>query len=171
MEHYVNETGSDFHVLSVDKSPSLANFFCSLFPGNSLTSFSLLGSDRGPTSKCEGDMSGRVCALMAIVVSGLALTACGSDGITLDDAAPIPADAVPLPRPAPKLAAAAQAAPTLPNWRHIPEPVSAAQFNQDKAICSKLAHNSAGIGSPELKFYFAFTDCMHSVGYEATSSL
>ena len=116
-------------------------------------------------------MSGRVCALMMILVSGLALTACGSDATSLGDAAPIPADAVPLPRPAPKSSVAAAAAPTLPNWRHVPEPVSAAQFNQDKAICSKLAHNSAGIGSPELKFYFAFTDCMHSVGYEATSSL
>lgn len=155
----------------MDKSPSLANFFCSLFPGNSLTSSGLLDSDRGPTGKCEGDMSGRVCALMVILVSGLTLAACGSDATYLGDAAPIPADAVPLPRPAPKPSATVAAAPTLPNWRHVPEPVSDRQFNEDKAICSKLAHNSAGIGSPELKFYFAFTDCMHSVGYEATSSL
>jgi hypothetical protein len=144
---------------------------CALFPGDSLASSGLLDFRCGPTGKCEGDMSGRACALMVILVSGLALTACGSDAISLGDAAPIPADAVPLPRPAPKPSVAAAAAPTLPNWRHVPDPVSAAQFNQDKAICSKLAHNSPGVGSPELKFYFAFTDCMHSVGYEATSSL
>ena len=140
-------------------------FLCrALFPGNTLASICLLISRCGPTRKCEGDMSGRLRALMLIVLGGLTLAACGSNGSFLGDAVSIPSDAVPLPRPAPKFSAAA---PALPSWRHVPEPVSAQQFTQDKAICSKVAHNSAGIGSPELKFYFAFTDCMHSVGYEA----
>jgi hypothetical protein len=139
---------------------------CALFPGNSLTSICLLNS--GLTSKCEGDMSGRLRAAMLILLSGLVLAACGSNGSLLGDAAPIPLDAVPLPRPAPKFSAAA---PALPNWRHVPEPVSAQQFNQDKATCSKVAHNGAGVGPSEMKFYFAFTDSMHSVGYEAMSRL
>jgi hypothetical protein len=113
-------------------------------------------------------MSGRLRALMVILLGGLALAACGSDGGFPGDAAPIPSDAVPLPRPAPKFSATA---PALPNWRHVPEPVSAQQFNQDKATCTKVAQSTPGLGSPEMKFYFAFTDCMHSVGYEATSRL
>ena len=113
-------------------------------------------------------MPERLRAAILILLGGLALAACASDGSFLDDAAPIPSDAVPLPRPAPKVSAAA---PALPNWRHVPEPVSAQQFNQDKATCSKVAHNSAGVGSPEMKFYFAFRDCIHSVGYEAVSRL
>lgn len=119
-------------------------------------------------SKCEGDMSAGLRAAMLILLGGLALAACSSNESHLGDAAPIPSDAVPLPRPAPKFAAAA---PALPVWQHVPEPVTAQQFNQDKATCSKVARNSAGVGSPEMKFYFAFTDCMHSVGYEAVSRL
>jgi hypothetical protein len=111
-------------------------------------------------------MSGRLRTAMLIFLGGVMLAACASDGSSLENGAPIPSDAVPLPRPAPKLSAAA---PALPNWRHVPEPVSAQQFNQDKATCSKVAHNSGGVGSPEMKFYFAFTDCMHSAGYEAVS--
>jgi hypothetical protein len=105
---------------------------------------------------------------MLIFLGGLTLAACGSNGSLLEGAAPISSDAVPLPRPAPKFSAAA---PAVPNWRHVPEPVSAQQFNQDKATCSKVALNGAGVGSTEMKFYFAFTDCMHSVGYEAMSRL
>jgi hypothetical protein len=112
-------------------------------------------------------MPGRLRAAILILLGGLALAACASDGSVLGDAASIPPDAVPLPRPAPKVSAA----PPLPNWRHVPEPVNAQQLNQDKATCSKVAHNSPGVGSPEMKFYFAFTDCMHSVGYEAVSRL
>ena len=111
-------------------------------------------------------MSGLLRAAMPILLGGVTLAACASDGNSLENAAPIASDAIPLPRPAPKLSAAA---PTLPNWRHVPEPVSAQQFNQDKATCSKVAHNSVGVGSPEMKFYFAFTDCMRSGGYEAVS--
>ena len=113
-------------------------------------------------------MCGRLRAAMLILLGGLTLAACGSNGSFLGDAAPIPSDAVPLPRPAPKISTAA---PALPNWRHVPERVSAQQFNQDKATCSKIAHESAGVGSPEMKLYFAFTDCMRSEGYEASSSL
>ena len=80
----------------------------------------------------------------------------------------LPSEAVPLPRPAPKFLAAA---PALPNWRHLPEPVSAQQSAQDKAKCTKVANSTPGVGSPEIKFYLAFTNCMHSEGYEASSSL
>ena len=107
-------------------------------------------------------MSGRLRVVMVLLLAGSTLAACGSS--FPGDAAALPSDAVPLPRPAPKFSATA---PALPNWRHVPEPVSAEQFNQDKATCTKLAHNSPGLGSPEMKFYFAFTDCMQSVGYEA----
>jgi hypothetical protein len=107
-------------------------------------------------AECEGDMSGRLRVVVVLLLAGLTLAACGSA---------LPSDAVPLPRPAPKFSAAA---PALPNWRHVPEPVSAEQFNQDKATCTNVAHNSPGLGSPEMKFYFAFKDCMQSVGYEAS---
>jgi hypothetical protein len=109
-------------------------------------------------------MSGRLRGLIVILVSALALAACGSDAV------PLPPDSVPLPRPAPKLAAAVtrSPAPTLPAWHHLPEPVSAQQFDQDKAKCTKVANATPGVGSPEIKFYLAFTDCMHSEGYEAS---
>jgi hypothetical protein len=112
-------------------------------------------------------MSGRLSGFVATLVSGLALAACAFDGTLLGDAAPLPSDAVPLPRPAPKFSAT----PVMPTWRHLPEPVSAQQFNQDKAACTKVANSTPGVGSPEVKFYLAFTDCMHSEGYEATSRL
>jgi hypothetical protein len=113
-------------------------------------------------------MSGRSSAFVVILVSSLALAACGSAGTTLVNAVPLPSDSVPLPRPAPKLSAAT---PALPDWRHVPEPVSAQQFDQDEATCAQVAHSAPGIGSPELKFYLAFTNCMHSAGYEAISRL
>jgi len=112
-------------------------------------------------------MSGRTRGFVAILFGGLALAACASDGASLGDAAPLPSGSVPLPRPAPKLSAA----PAIPTWQHLPEPVSAEQFNQDKAECTKVANNSPGVGSPELKFYLAFTSCMRSEGYQAISSL
>jgi len=112
-------------------------------------------------------MSGRTRGFVAILFGGLALAACASDGASLGDAAPLPSGSVPLPRPAPKLSAA----PAIPTWQHLPEPVSAKQFNQDKAECTKVANNSPGVGSPELKFYLAFTNCMRSEGYQAISSL
>jgi hypothetical protein len=115
-------------------------------------------------------MSVRMRGFVATLVCCLALAACGSGGTSLEDAAPLPADSVPLPRPPPKLAAAS-APPEMKSWRHVPEPVSAGQFDQDKAKCTKLAHSSPGAGSPELKFYLVFNNCMQSQGYEASSRL
>jgi hypothetical protein len=99
--------------------------------------------------------------------AGLAVAACGPGAASLQDSAILTAEAVPLPRPAPKLSTA----PTMPTWRHFPEPVTAQRFNQDKARCTTVASNAPGVGSPEIKFYLAFTNCMHSEGYEATSGL
>jgi hypothetical protein len=111
-------------------------------------------------------MLGRAPAFVMILLGGLTLAACNSAGTLLGDAAPLPSDAVPLPRPAPKFSATA---PALPTWRHLPEPVSAEQFNKDKTTCTNVAHSTPGLGSPEIQFYFAFTECMHSAGYEANS--
>ena len=113
-------------------------------------------------------MSVRLGGFVAILLGGLTLAACGSAGALPGDAASLPSDAVPLPRPAPKFTAAT---PALPTWRHLPEPVGAQQFNQDKATCTKVANSTPGLGSPEVKFYLAFTDCMRSEGYEAISRL
>jgi hypothetical protein len=105
---------------------------------------------------------------VAVLFAGLAVAACGSGGFSLEDTAALPFDSVPLPRPAPKFSAAAPIAPT---WQHVPEPVSAQQLDQDRAKCTKMARSTPGIGSPELKFYLAFTNCMRGEGYEATSAL
>ena len=109
-------------------------------------------------------MPWRLRKVVVIIAGGLVLAACGSDA-----SVPLPSDPVPMPRPAPKFSAAS--APVVPTWRHLPEPVSAQQFNQDQATCTQIARSTPGLGSAEMKFYFAFTDCMHSVGYEATSKL
>ena len=112
-------------------------------------------------------MSGRIRGFVVTLIGGLALAACASDGTSPGDAVPLPSNSVPLPRPAPKVSTA----PTLPTWRHVPEPVSAQQFNQDQGECTKVANSAPGVGPPEVKFYLAFTNCMRSDGYEATSSL
>ena len=112
-------------------------------------------------------MLGRSRGFVVTLIGSVVLAACAFDGALLGDAAPLPSDAVPLPRPAPKLSAA----PVMPTWRHLPETVSAQQFNQDKAKCTKVANSAPGVGSPEIKFYLAFTNCMRSEGYEATSGL
>ena len=112
-------------------------------------------------------MSGRLRGFVVTLIGGLALAACASDGTLLGYAVSLPSDAVPLPRPAPKFSAA----PVVPTWRHLRETVSAQQFNQDKAKCTKVANSTPGVGSPEIKFYLAFTNCMRSEGYEASSSL
>jgi hypothetical protein len=113
-------------------------------------------------------MSARLGGMVAIVFGGLMVAACGSDGALLDSALPLPPDSVPLPRPAPRASAASihSAAPVETKWRHVPEPVSAQQFNQDKAKCTNVANASPGSGSPEIKFYLAFTNCMQSQGYQ-----
>jgi len=112
-------------------------------------------------------MFGRIRGLMAILFGGLALAACGSGAASLGDAVPLPSGSVPLPRPAPKFSAA----PAIPTWQHVSAPVSAQQFSQDKAECTKVANSAPGVGPHEVKFYLAFTSCMRSEGYEASSGL
>jgi len=116
-------------------------------------------------------MSRQVRGFLVILIGGFALAACTSDGASFGSVEPLPTGSVPLPRPAPKVAAVAATAPVMPSWRHVPEPVSAQQFDQDKAKCTKMADSAPGVGPREVKFYFAFTNCMRSEGYEATSSL
>ena len=119
----------------------------------------------------ERGMSERFRGFAVTLIGGLALAACASDGgASPGDAPPLPSNSVPLPRPAPKFSSSAPS-PVIPTWHHIPEPVSAQQFDQDKAKCTKEANNAPGVGSAEVKFYLAFTSCMRSEGYQATSSL
>ena len=111
--------------------------------------------------------------VLVALIGSLALAACASngaslDGASLEDAVTLPADSVPLPRPAPKSSAPQSTAPH-DVWRHLPEPVSVQQFNQDKAKCTRMANSAPGAGSPELKFYLVFSNCMRSVGYEPGS--
>jgi len=108
-------------------------------------------------------MSARLLGLVAICVGVLMTAACGSDGALLQDA-----DSVPLPRPKVSPVAFRSPPPTLPELRHLPEPVSAQQFNEDRAKCTKVANAAPGVGSPEIKFYLAFRNCMHAEGYEAS---
>lgn len=116
-------------------------------------------------------MSARFRGFTVILIGGLALAACASDGASLGDATPLPSGSVPLPRPAPKMTSSTEPSPVIPTWHHVPEAVSAQQFDQDKAKCTKAANSAPGVGSPEVKFYLAFTSCMRSGGYQATSSL
>jgi hypothetical protein len=120
-------------------------------------------------------MSANMRGLLVALIGSLALVACASDGASLDgsslaDAVTLPADSVPLPRPAPKSSALQSAATYQDVWRHLPEPVSVQQFNQDKAKCTKMANSAPGAGSPEMKFYLVFGNCMRSVGYEQGST-
>jgi hypothetical protein len=84
------------------------------------------------------------------LIGSLALAACASngaslDGASLEDAVTLPADSVPLPRPAPKSSALQSTAPH-DVWRHLLEPVSIQQFNQDKAKCTRMANSSSRRG-------------------------
>jgi hypothetical protein len=105
------------------------------------------------------------------LIGSLAVAACASDGASLEDAIIAPAGAVPLPppRPAAKSSVLQSTAPQ-DVWRHLPEPVSIQQFNQDKAKCTRMANTAPGTGSPEIKFYLIFSNCMRSAGYEPGSS-
>jgi hypothetical protein len=118
-------------------------------------------------------MSAHMRGLVVALIGSLAVAACASNGDAVflpADSVSLPADSVPLPRPAPKSSALKSAAPQ-DVWRHLPEPVSVQQFNQDKAKCTKMGHNAPGAGSPEIKFYLVFTNCMRSEGYQTDSSL
>jgi hypothetical protein len=125
-------------------------------------------------------MSLRMPGVVALIGS-LAVAACASDGGSLEDAvsppsdsASLPAGSIPLPRPAPKYSAAqsivsqdAHSTVLQDVWRHVPEPVSFHQFNQDKANCIRMGDGAPGAGSPEMKFYLVFNNCMRSLGYES----
>ena len=108
--------------------------------------------------------------VVVALIGSLALAACASDGASLEDAITPPAGAVPLPlpRPAAKSSVLQSTAPQ-DGWRHLPEPVSVQQFNQDKAKCTRMGNSAPGAGSPEMKFYLVFSNCMRSVGYEPGS--
>jgi hypothetical protein len=108
-----------------------------------------------------------------VLIGNLALAGCASGGASLDeasleDAVTLPAESVALPRPAPRSSALQSRAPQ-DVWRHLPESVSVQQFNQDKAKCTRMATSAPGAGSPEMKFYLVFSNCMRSVGYEPGS--
>ena len=120
-------------------------------------------------------MSANIRGVLVALIGSLALAACASDGAllggaSLEDAVTLPADSVPLPRPAPKSSALQSTAAPQDVWRHLPEPVSVQQFNQDKAKCTKMANSAPGAGSPEIKFDLVFGNCMRSVGYELGST-
>ena len=76
---------------------------------------------------------------------------------------------LPLPRPAAK-SSVLQSTALQDVWRHLPEPVSIQQFNQDKAKCTRMANTAPSTGSPEMKFYLIFSNCMRSAGYEPGST-
>jgi hypothetical protein len=57
------------------------------------------------------------------------------------------------------------------DWRHQPNPVSDAELKQDEATCTKKGNEGpVGPGSPEFKFYLAFSACMHAAGYEPVAA-
>jgi hypothetical protein len=121
-------------------------------------------------------MSAHMRGVVVALIGSLAVAACASDGASLSDRASLedaitpPAGAVPLPlaRPAAKSSVLRSTA-AQDVWRHLPEPVSIQQFNQDKAKCTRMANTAPGTGSPEIKFYPIFSNCMRSAGYEPGS--
>lgn len=118
-------------------------------------------------------MYARLGGLIVTLIVGLAVAACTSDGSLLGEATPLPAGSFPLPRPAPKLSTASHyAAPReVATWQHHPEPATTLQFDHDKAKCTRIGNNAPGTGSPDMKFYLVFINCMRSEGYEPASSL
>lgn len=125
-------------------------------------------------------MSARRRGLAAALIGGLALAGCGPDmssrGPLFDMAtpqstAPATVTAVVPPKPAavPKMPAPSGSTPTsyqdAATWKHLPEPVSAAQYSQDKASCTKMGNSAPGAGSPEMKFFLVYSQCMRSSGY------
>jgi hypothetical protein len=114
-------------------------------------------------------MSAPMRGLVLALIGGLALAECTSSDLNLrSDAVPASSGPVPTPRVAPRVLAAPKTDQSAPTWRHLPEPVSVQQFNQDKENCTKQGNSSPGAGSPEMKFYITFTRCMRSAGYEPT---
>jgi hypothetical protein len=122
-------------------------------------------------------MSALLRGLAAALIGSLALaladctpdmTSRGTSGL-FDMAAPPPpspapkTSSVPPPKPVPVPKTTEQDAGT---WKHVPEPVSAQQFSQDKANCTRIGNSAPGEGSPEMKFFIVYTKCMRSSGYE-----
>jgi hypothetical protein len=121
-------------------------------------------------------MSAHMRGVVVALIGSLAVAACASDGASLFDGASLedavtqPTGAVPLPLPRPAAKSSVlQSTASQDVWRHLPEPVSIQQFNQDKAKCTRMANTAPGTGSPEMKFYLIFSNCMRSAGYEPGS--
>jgi hypothetical protein len=122
-------------------------------------------------------MSAHRRGLAAALIGSLALAGCAPDmssrAIGLFDMTTPPSEAPKTSAVAPKVAAVSKtSAPAAPNtyqdtatWRHLPQPVSTEQFNQDKATCTKKGNSAPGAGSQEMKFFIVYTQCMRSSGY------
>jgi hypothetical protein len=123
-------------------------------------------------------MSAHRRGLAAALIGSVALVGCAPDissrGAALFDMATPPSTgpkvaAVPKPPEVPKTFAPNVATPTkyqdAATWKHLPQPVSAEQFSQDKANCTKMGNSAPGAGSPEMKFFLVYTQCMRSSGY------
>jgi hypothetical protein len=122
-------------------------------------------------------MSAHMRGLVLALIGLFALAECtATDPNSHADGPPASPQPVASPRAGPKTSAAPNsvAVPkpdqSAANWRHLPQPVSIEQLNQDKANCTKLANGASGAGSPEMKFYLTFTNCMRSAGYEQNNS-
>lgn len=124
-------------------------------------------------------MSAHRRGLAAALIGSLALAGCAPDmssrgGVLFDMATPqsaVPATTAvpPKPAPVPKPSAPSGATPTTyqdaATWRHLPQPVSAERYSLDKASCTKMGNSAPGAGSPEMKFFLIYSQCMRSSGY------
>src|SRR5215469_17960515 len=84
---------------------------------------------------------------------------------------PVPAFPEPPSTPVPNSIAAQMAAP----WRHLPNPVSDQQFQQDASYCHQMGHQMGdmappGQGSFEITYNLTFLNCLRSKGYEPVLS-
>jgi hypothetical protein len=53
------------------------------------------------------------------------------------------------------------------HWRHLPNPVSDQQFDQDEVYCAKMGNMAAdGQESPQIIYELTFLNCLGSKGYE-----
>ena len=89
-------------------------------------------------------------ALLSAVATGFAVTAYSQT-----------------PPPVPNSIAAQMAAP----WRHLPNPVSDQQFQQDASYCHQMGDMAPpGQGSFEITYDLTFLNCLRSKGYEPVLS-
>src|SRR6516164_8724467 len=99
---------------------------------------------------------GLLCLLSA-VATGFAVTAYSQTP------PPIPAFPKPPSTPAENFIAA--------QWRHLPNPVSRQQFEQDELYCAMMGNMApAGQGSPQITYDLTFQNCLRSKGYEPVLS-